>query len=280
MPSSSAAATRASVATPARDQVRGRLLDRVGDRFEHAHEVGPASSVERRRSEQQVEPRPEDLRGEEHGVALPVAQHVELPVHARERGPEEAVVGLSCHGQRTEAFGIDRTPALGEPAEHHSELLDGLGIEARHPAGGTLDTRDVVGRAERSGITPLPELRAEAFEVGGERGHATYAKPRLRRRIRPVPRPPAPRHEPAIQAPRRTGRSSPRRSAERAPGAGDGSPAPVAAHGTSRQLDVFALSDAPVVTCCCSDFGALCTSILRGFACSLTGMTTLSTPFS
>ena len=57
-------------------------------------------------------------------------------------------------------------------------------------------------------------------------------------------------------------RSPPRRAAERAPSCV-----------LSRQLDVFAVTSRSVC-------GALCTSTLRGFACSLTGMTTLSTPLS
>ena len=75
-------------------EVRDRLVDRGRDRLERADETGLALSLEGRRLEEQVEPRPEDLRGEEHGVALPVAQHLEFPVHAGERRAEEPVVDL------------------------------------------------------------------------------------------------------------------------------------------------------------------------------------------
>ena len=118
-------------------EVRDGLLDGRRDGLEHPHEVGLPPRVEGRRWEQQVEPRTQHLRGEEHRVALPVAQHGELPVHAGHRGAEQPVVDLRRDGQRAEALGVDRPPALGEPGERERELRRRRTRSNRgsHPAG-------------------------------------------------------------------------------------------------------------------------------------------------
>ena len=78
-------------------------------------------------------------------------------------------------------------PALGEPGERERELVDGGTVEPRQPPGRPLDAWDVVGGAERGGVAPLPELRAESCEVGCERRHApTLAPPSDAGRVDPL----------------------------------------------------------------------------------------------
>ena len=57
---------------------------------------------------------------------------------------EQAVVDLHRNGERTEPLIVDRSPPIGEPAEHQEKLVDRGRVEPRHPAGGPFDARNVV----------------------------------------------------------------------------------------------------------------------------------------